>query len=268
MRKRITRLALFVMFAACLVSCGAEKQDMPAEKEVENALTEAAEWDRYDLSMVTQIRVSPKDADSADDAVVSEISGSGAVIREPYKSRFTFSMLLETVGQSPVLMEQYMEASEDGYTVYQSADNIWLKYTMKEEDLKEAGDQDPLRNLPLMAEHLVSAEKIGYEPVHGKEAIRYAVIFEKEVYQGILTGEQLMGVEIDQASLNVLGYDIWIDGKTGELLKYETDFSEAMEKIDRWDAQMSITVDIYEHGNAVLDFEIPEEARQAREVAF
>lgn len=283
LRKTKSVLVFTIIMAMVLASTACSTsgdENAPGEKSAEDvirtAISDTLDWQRYDVAMETYIRITPDNADSVSDAVNSEIHAEGTVIKEPYASKFDYTMLIETAADTAFNMEQYIKADGKSYVVYQGSQGKWLTFQMDEEELSSLGETNPMGVLDKMKDEIESVAVKEKGTIHEKEAVCYEVTFSKELYKEVIPNNEFLGVPINPDEAECLRYEFWLEEKTQRLLQYRTDFAEIMEDVQdavtkmyssdegvTFNTEMGIAIDIFGCDDEVPDIEIPQEVMES-----
>lgn len=226
--KRGKRILAFVLLAAmllCLSGCGS------FASKIAKASKKMGELQNYHMDMEMQIEMSMEVLGQSSDMDMTVTMGAD-IQEEPL--RIKMNMTTKMLGESLQTLG-YVEQDGTDLVSY-SSDNggaFWTKQTVTEEDLP-----DMRQDMQMFADCVDSFQEAGKEQVNGSDATRY---------DGEISGESLniameasgawdimgdsLGVELEEDDLTDLGSipcSVWIDNKSGMIVRYDMDMTQVM----------------------------------------
>lgn len=285
--KKILTVFILTVLVFSLSACSTDMtKGKTAQEILEQSITKSAEWESYEMNLSTEMEMNIPEQGM----VTTTMEGTGAVIMDPMKMRMILNIDMPQLGE-PQSIEQYLIEEEEGFTIYQNIQNNWHKMVINDPSLVEMMSMDPVQNVELFMKYLKKAEITGEEVINDRDVVAVDLTVSFDMYKEFLENNQSMdignivdsGIMDKLSGLGDLSYSIWIDKENLEIVKYHMDFSEAMQKIGAAlvedetvpgevsdifkDTKMDITMEILNQ-NAVEDFEIPEAAKNAKELSY
>ena len=232
--KKAKRILVFAMLAAMLLSlcgCGMFRTHV-AKAAVKMSKLESLHAD-VDMQVGMGISVLGQDV-NADAA----ITGGVDIQRSPERLYADLTAEVEGFEQNLLL---YGIGRDGGYDIYSSADSgeSWTKGSVESDDISNSSKADGKSIFLLLSESAASFKEYGKEKVNGSDAIRYnGKITSDELRQALELAnakqalEESLDVKLDDdvfADLGDVPVSIWIDVKSGMIVRIEMDMSDVMQ---------------------------------------
>lgn len=232
--KKAKRILVFAILAAMLLSlCGCGM----FRTHVAKAAIKMSKLDSLhaDIEMQIGMGISLLGQDVNADAA---ITGGADIQRDP--ERVYVNLMAEVAGFEQNLLF-YGVGRDDGFDVYSSADSgdSWTKDNIENDDSSKSSKADGKSVFLLLSDSAASFKEYGKEKVNGSDAIRYnGKITSDELRQALELAnakqalEESLDVELDDDVFEDLGdvpVSIWIDVKSGMIVRIEMDMSDVMQ---------------------------------------
>ena len=232
--KKAKRILVFAILAAMLLSlCGCGM----FRTRVAKAAIKMSKLDSLHAEVEMQIGmgISVLGQDVNADATVT---GGADIQRDP--ERVYVNMNAEVAGFEQNML-LYAVGRDGGADVYSSADSgeSWTKDSIENDDSSKSSKADGKSVFLLLSDSAASFKEYGKEKVNGSDAIRYnGKITSDELRQALELAnakqalEESLDVELDDDVFEDLGdvpVSIWIDVKSGMIVRIEMDMSDVMQ---------------------------------------
>lgn len=232
--KKTKRILVFAILAAMLLSlcgCGMFRTHV-AKAAIKMSKLESLHAD-VEMQIGMGISVLGQDVDA--DATVT---GGADIQRDP--ERVYVNMNAEVAGFEQNML-LYAVGRDGGADVYSSADSgeSWTKDSIENDDSSKSSKADGKSVFLLLSDSAASFKEYGKEKVNGSDAIRYnGKITSDELKQALELAdvkqslEESLDVELDDDVFEDLGdvpVSIWIDVKSGMIVRVEMDMSDVMQ---------------------------------------
>lgn len=232
--KKAKRILVFAILAAMLLSlCGCGM----FRTHVAKAAIKMSKLDSLhaDVEMQIGMGISLLGQDVNADAA---ITGGADIQRDP--ERVYVNLNAEVAGFEQNMLF-YGVGRDDGFDVYSSADSgeSWTKDSIENDDSSKSSKADGKSLFLLLSDSAASFKEYGKEKVNGSDAIRYnGKITSDELRQALELAdvkqslEESLDVELDDDVFEDLGdvpVSIWIDVKSGMIVRIEMDMSDVMQ---------------------------------------
>ena len=226
--KKAKRILVFAILAAMLLSlCGCGM----FRTHVAKAAIKMSKLDSLhaDIEMQIGMGISLLGQDVNADAA---ITGGADIQRDP--ERVYVNLMAEVAGFEQNLLF-YGVGRDDGFDVYSSADSgdSWTKDSIENDDSSKSSKADGKSVFLLLSDSAASFKEYGKEKVNGSDAIRYnGKITSDELAYAKQALEESLDVELDDDVFEDLGdvpVSIWIDVKSGMIVRIEMDMSDVMQ---------------------------------------
>lgn len=232
--KKTKRILVFAILAAMLLSlcgCGMFRTHV-AKAAIKMSKLESL---HADVEMQIGMGISVLGQDVNADATVT---GGADIQREP--ERVYVNMNAEVAGFEQNML-LYAVGRDGGADVYSSADSgeSWTKDSIENDDSSKSSKADGKSVFLLLSDSAASFKEYGKEKVNGSDAIRYnGKITSDELRQALELAdvkqslEESLDVELDDDVFEDLGdvpVSIWIDVKSGMIVRVEMDMSDVMQ---------------------------------------
>ena len=232
--KKAKRILVFAILAAMLLSlCGCGM----FRTHVAKAAIKMSKLDSLhaDIEMQIGMGISLLGQDVNADAA---ITGGADIQRDP--ERVYVNLMAEVAGFEQNLLF-YGVGHDDGFDVYSSVDSgeSWTKDSIENDDSSKSSKADGKSVFLLLSDSAASFKEYGKEKVNGSDAIRYnGKITSDELRQALELAnakqalEESLDVELDDDVFEDLGdvpVSIWIDVKSGMIVRIEMDMSDVMQ---------------------------------------
>ena len=232
--KKAKRILVFAILAAMLLSlCGCGM----FRTRVAKAAIKMSKLDSLhaDVEMQIGMGISLLGQDVNADAA---ITGGADIQRDP--ERVYVNRMAEVAGFEQNLLF-YGVGRDDGFDVYSSVDSgdSWTKGSVEDDDSSKNSKADGKSLFLLLSESAASFKEYGKEKVNGSDAIGYnGKITSDELRQALELAtakqalEESLDVELDDDVFEDLGdvpVSIWIDVKSGMIVRVEMDMSDVMQ---------------------------------------
>ena len=232
--KKAKRILVFAILAAMLLSlCGCGM----FRTHVAKAAIKMSKLDSLhaDIEMQIGMGISLLGQDVNADAA---ITGGADIQRDP--ERVYVNLMAEVAGFEQNLLF-YGVGRDGGADVYSSADSgeSWTKDSIENDDSSKSSKADGKSVFLLLSDSAASFKEYGKEKVNGSDAIRYnGKITSDELRQALELAnakqalEESLDVELDDDVFEDLGdvpVSIWIDVKSGMIVRVEMDMSDVMQ---------------------------------------
>ena len=232
--KKTKRILVFAILAAMLLSlcgCGMFRTHV-AKAAIKMSKLESL---HADVEMQIGMGISVLGQDVNADATVT---GGADIQRDP--ERVYVNMNAEVAGFEQNML-LYAVGRDGGADVYYSADSgeSWTKDSIENDDSSKSSKADGKSVFLLLSDSAASFKEYGKEKVNGSDAIRYnGKITSDELKQALELAdvkqslEESLDVELDDDVFEDLGnvpVSIWIDVKSGMIVRVEMDMSDVMQ---------------------------------------
>lgn len=232
--KKTKRILVFAILAAMLLSlcgCGMFRTHV-AKAAIKMSKLESL---HADVEMQIGMGISVLGQDVNADATVT---GGADIQRDP--ERVYVNMNAEVAGFEQNML-LYAVGRDGGADVYSSADSgeSWTKDSIENDDSSKSSKADGKSVFLLLSDSAASFKEYGKEKVNGADAIRYnGKITSDELKQALELAdvkqslEESLDVELDDDVFEDLGdvpVSIWIDVKSGMIVRVEMDMSDVMQ---------------------------------------
>lgn len=232
--KKTKRILVFAILAAMLLSlcgCGMFRTHV-AKAAIKMSKLESL---HADVEMQIGMGISALGQDVNADATVT---GGADIQRDP--ERVYVNMNAEVAGFEQNML-LYAVGRDGGADVYSSADSgeSWTKDSIENDDSSKSSKADGKSVFLLLSDSAASFKEYGKEKVNGSDAIRYnGKITSDELKQALELAdvkqslEESLDVELDDDIFEDLGdvpVSIWIDVKSGMIVRVEMDMSDVMQ---------------------------------------
>lgn len=232
--KKTKRILAFAILAAMLLSlcgCGMFRTHV-AKAAIKMSKLESL---HADVEMQIGMGISVLGQDVNADATVT---GGADIQRDP--ERVYVNMNAEVAGFEQNML-LYAVGRDGGADVYSSADSgeSWTKDSIENDDSSKSSKADGKSVFLLLSDSAASFKEYGKEKVNGSDAIRYnGKITSDELKQALELAdvrqslEESLDVELDDDVFEDLGnvpVSIWIDVKSGMIVRVEMDMSDVMQ---------------------------------------
>lgn len=232
--KKTKRILVFAILAAMLLSlcgCGMFRTHV-AKAAIKMSKLESL---HADVEMQIGMGISVLGQDVNADATVT---GGADIQRDP--ERVYVNMNAEVAGFEQNML-LYAVGRDGGADVYSSADSgeSWTKDSIENDDSSKSSKADGKSVFLLLSDSAASFKEYGKEKVNGSDAIRYnGKITSDELKQALELAdvkqslEESLDVELDDDVFEDLGdvpVSIWIDVKSGMIVRVEMDMSDVMQ---------------------------------------
>ncbi len=258
--KKAKRILVFAILAAMLLSlCGCGM----FRTHVAKAAIKMSKLDSLhaDVDMQIGMGISLLGQDVNADAA---ITGGADIQRDP--ERVYVNLMAEVAGFEQNLLF-YGVGRDDGADVYSSADSgeSWTKDSIENDDSSKSSKADGKSVFLLLSDSAASFKEYGKEKVNGLDAIRYnGKITSDELRQALELAnakqalEESLDVELDDDVFEDLGdvpVSIWIDVKSGMIVRVEMDMSDVMQGLvpvlvdkamEKTDVGIGVNTKVYE----------------------
>lgn len=232
--KKTKRILVFAILAAMLLSlcgCGMFRTHV-AKAAIKMSKLESL---HADVEMQIGMGISVLGQDVNADATVT---GGADIQRDP--ERVYVNMNAEVAGFEQNML-LYAAGRDGGADVYSSADSgeSWTKDSIENDNSSKSSKADGKSVFLLLSDSAASFKEYGKEKVNGSDAIRYnGKITSDELKQALELAdvkqslEESLDVELDDDVFEDLGdvpVSIWIDVKSGMIVRVEMDMSDVMQ---------------------------------------
>lgn len=232
--KKTKRIIVFAILAAMLLSlcgCGMFRTRV-AKAAIKMSKLESL---HADVEMQIGMGISVLGQDVNADA---DVTGGVDIQRDP--ERVYVNMTAEVAGSEQNLL-LYAVGRDGGADVYSSADGgeSWTKGSIENDDSSKSSTADGKSLFLLLSDSAASFKEYGKEKINGSDAIRYkGEITSDELKQALELAnvkqslEESLDVELDDdvfADLGSVPVSIWIDEKSGMIVRVEMDMSDVMQ---------------------------------------
>ena len=232
--KKTKRIIVFAILAAMLLSlcgCGMFRTRV-AKAAIKMSKLESL---HADVEMQIGMGISVLGQDVNADA---DVTGGVDIQRDP--ERVYVNMTAEVAGSEQNLL-LYAVGRDGGADVYSSADGgeNWTKGSIENDDSSKSSTADGKSLFLLLSDSAASFKEYGKEKINGSDAIRYkGEITSDELKQALELAnvkqslEESLDVELDDdvfADLGSVPVSIWIDEKSGMIVRVEMDMSDVMQ---------------------------------------
>ena len=258
--KKAKRILVFAILAAMLLSlCGCGM----FRTRVAKAAIKMSKLDSLhaDVEMQIGMGISLLGQDVNADAA---ITGGADIQRDP--ERVYVNLMAEVAGFEQNLLF-YGVGRDDSFDVYSSADSgdSWTKGSVEDDDRSKNSKADGKSLFLLLSDSAASFKEYGKEKVNGSDAIRYnGKITSDELRQALELAnakqalEESLDVELDDDVFEDLGdvpVSIWIDVKSGMIVRVEMDMSDVMQGLvpvlvdkamEKTDVGIGVNTKVYE----------------------
>ena len=232
--KKTKRILVFAMLAAMLLTlcgCGMFRTRV-AKAAVKMSKLESLHAD-VDMEIGMKLSLLGQDMN-----VDSSVTGGVDIQRSPARMYANITADVADFEQNLLL---YGVGRDGGFDVYSSADSgeSWTKGSVENDGDANSGTADAKSVFLLLSDSAASFKEYGKEKVNGSDALRYnGKITSDELKQALELAnarqalEESLGVELDDdifADPGSVPVSIWIDEKSGMIVRIEMDMSDVMQ---------------------------------------
>ena len=232
--KKTKRILVFAMLAAMLLSlcgCGMFRTRV-AKAAVKMSKLESLHAD-VDMEIGMKLSLLGQDMN-----VDSSVTGGVDIQRSPARMYANITADVADFEQNLLL---YGVGRDGGFDVYSSADSgeSWTKGSVENDVGAKSGTADAKSVFLLLSDSAASFKEYGKEKVNGSDALRYnGKITSDELKQALELAnarqalEESLDVELDDdifADPGSVPVSIWIDEKSGMIVRIEMDMSDVMQ---------------------------------------
>lgn len=261
-----------------------------------DAYDKSSEWESFEMSILMNMSIPMANENGNDEVMEMQITMDMDTIGEPFKARASMTIFMDLgVMKIPLNnINMYYTMDENGITTYmgipkEDGETQWFKQTQGNEMFGMLM-KDKETNAQLNEESIKNVRFLGrYIDEEGRILLRIENTTSFEAYQEIL-GEyvdMLSATEKEEdkmaadmlANMEDMTFIVYIDEKTGEIVKYNMDMSSMMksmfssmdeiipaEELEMLSGLKMIMEMEVSNVNGVEDFEIPEEVLNAIEL--
>ena len=230
--KKMKKAAAFFLAAAMLLSlsaCGS------FETKMAKAASKMEKLNSYHMSMSMPMSMSMSIL-GQDVNMDMDMGWELDIRKEPMAAGGTMTVSVLGVSQE---LPFYMEKVGEEYKTYINTGDGWTAKTVSAG--KQPFQLNALGSLALLAKVGKSFSQIGTETVSGSEATRFDGVIEGELVAGALEMSgalsaltEALGTELsteELANLDGIPTSIWIDNKSGMLVRYDMDMAEVVRSL-------------------------------------
>ena len=241
--KKLTAILLCLALVLALAACGSFEQRMvKAAGKMEKLKSYHVDMD-MDLSLALSMMGQSMDMDML-------IKTAMDLRNDPLQVRS--SATLEIMGQSTEMLTYVFAGEKEGsYEVYASTDGgeTWNSSTVDADELKKelSFDASALWSADYLRDAAKTFEEVGKEEVNGSQATRYDGQIQAEdvgealANSGVFdTIAESLPVEVSEILDKFSGsipVSIWLDDKSGRIVRYDMDMTEAFASV--WDTLLA-----------------------------
>lgn len=285
--KKILTIIFCLAIVLNLTACMAEDmtKGKTPEQIIKEAIKKTAEWENYEMEITSDMTMNvPPQGE-----IEMQMKGKGVAFTKPFKMYMAMDIEVSQLPE-PQSIEQYIVQEEDAFIIYQNFDGQWYKQKIEAEGINELMSIDPMESIQLFTKYIKSAEIVEETMMNDRDVAKIDVTVSFDMYKELMEKNEsfdmgnIFGMNIFESLGNVgdLTYSIWVEKATLNIVQYDMDLSEAMNKmadaikdaegipqeiIDAYkSSEMQISVKMYNQ-NKAKDFEIPEEALNAKELS-
>lgn len=286
MFKRTKFFYLLLIIAFLATACGTTDltQGKSAQEIIEESYEKQLNIDTYDLDLIMNMKMAMPEGE----IMAIAMTGQATVFQKPMEMKMIMEITNPEISE-PLIIEQYLEATEQGINIYEHVEEQWSKIVLNDPTLAETVNMDPRQNMELFLKYFNEANILEEEKLRGKDTIKIEMVASSEMYNELM--EQIPGLNLNQAGLQFtsdflskmgdMKYLAWVDKATLNIIKTSLDLTENMQNMGQAlieqgqlpgelaemfsSMEMSMTYEILNINQAAA-IVIPVEARNALEL--
>lgn len=286
MFKRTKFFYLLLVVAFLVTACGTKDltQGKTGQEIIEASYEKQLNIENYDMDLAVDMKMPMPEGE----AIALAMNGKATVFQKPMQMKMVMEMTNPETNE-PMVIEQYMEATEQGMNIYQYVEEQWFKTTLNDPALAEMMNMDPTKNMELFLKHLKEVNILGEESLREKDTVKIEMVASSEMYNELM--EQMAGMNLNQPGMEItpdflsqmgdMKYIVWVDKDTLNIVKTSMDLTENLQNMGKAlieqgqlpvelaemfsGMEMSMTYEIL-NINQAETIVIPEEAKNASEL--
>lgn len=286
MFKRTKFFYLLLVVAFLVTACGTKDltQGKSAKEIIEEAYEKQLSIENYEMDLAMDMKMPMPEGET----MAIAMTGKATVFQKPMQMKMVMEMANPETNE-PMVIEQYMEATEQGMNIYQHVEEQWFKMTLNDPALAETMNMDPTQNMELFLKYLKENNILGEEKLGQRDTLKIEMIASSEMYNELM--EQIPGMNLSQPGMEItpdflsqmgdMKYIVWVDKATLDIVKTSMDLTENMQNMGKalieqgqlpaelaemfTGMEMSMTYEIL-NINQAEPIVIPEEAKDAPEL--
>ena len=286
MFNKVKLFYLLLIGAFLVTACGTKDltQGKTAQEIIEESYARQLSIENYDLDLAMDMKMPMPEGES----IAITMTGKATVFQKPLQIKMVVEMGNPETAE-PIVIEQYIEGTEQGLNMYEHVEGQWFKMTLNDSALAETMKIDPTQNMDLFLKHLKEANIIGEEKLREKTTVKIEMVASSEMYNELM--EQIPGINLNQPGMELtsdflskmgdIKYIVWVDKATLNIVKTSMDLTENMQNMGKvlveqgqmpremagmfTGMEMSMTYEILSINQAEA-IVLPEEAKNAPEL--
>lgn len=286
MFKKFKVFYLLLIVAFLVTACGTKDltQGKSAQEIIEESYEKQLNIENYDMDLAMDMKMPMPEGE----IMAIAMTGKATVFQKPMQMKLVVEITNPETSE-PVVIEQYMEATEQGINIYEYVEEQWFKKVLNDPALAETMNMDPTQNVELFLKYLKETNIIGEEKLGQRDTLKIELVASSEMYNELM--EQIPGMNLNQPGMEItpdflsqmgdMKYIVWVDKTTLDIVKTSMDLTENMQNMGKAlieqglipaelaemfsNMEMSMTYEIL-NINKAEPIVIPEEAKNAPEL--
>ncbi|NMA00983.1 MAG: hypothetical protein GX923_00285 [Clostridia bacterium] len=286
MFKKFKVFYLLLIVAFLVTACGTKDltQGKSAQEIIEESYEKQLNIENYDMDLAMDMKMPMPEGE----IMAIAMTGKATVFQKPMQMKLVVEITNPETSE-PVVIEQYMEATEQGINIYEYVEEQWFKIVLNDPALAETMNMDPTQNVELFLKYLKETNIIGEEKLGQRDTLKIELVASSEMYNELM--EQIPGMNLNQPGMEItpdflsqmgdMKYIVWVDKTTLDIVKTSMDLTENMQNMGKAlieqglipaelaemfsNMEMSMTYEIL-NINKAEPIVIPEEAKNAPEL--
>ena len=286
MFKKFKVFYLLLIVAFLVTACGTKDltQGKSAQEIIEESYEKQLNIENYDMDLAMDMKMPMPEGE----IMAIAMTGKATVFQKPMQMKLVV-VITNPETSVPVVIEQYMEATEQGINIYEYVEEQWFKIVLNDPALAETMNMDPTQNVELFLKYLKETNIIGEEKLGQRDTLKIELVASSEMYNELM--EQIPGMNLNQPGMEItpdflsqmgdMKYIVWVDKTTLDIVKTSMDLTENMQNMGKAlieqglipaelaemfsNMEMSMTYEIL-NINKAEPIVIPEEAKNAPEL--
>jgi outer membrane lipoprotein-sorting protein len=286
MFKKFKVFYLLLIVAFLVTACGTKDltQGKSAQEIIEESYEKQLNIENYDMDLAMDMKMPMPEGE----IMAIAMTGKATVFQKPMQMKLVVEITNPETSE-PVVIEQYMEATEQGINIYEYVEEQWFKIVLNDPALAETMNMDPTQNVELFLKYLKETNIIGEEKLGQRDTLKIELVASSEMYNELM--EQIPGMNLNQPGMEFtpdflsqmgdMKYIVWVDKTTLDIVKTSMDLTENMQNMGKAlieqglipaelaemfsNMEMSMTYEIL-NINKAEPIVIPEEAKNAPEL--
>jgi len=286
MFKKFKVFYLLLIVAFLVTACGTQDltQGKSAKEIIEESYEKQLNIENYDLDLAMEMKMPMPEGE----LMAIAMTGKATVFQTPMQMKMVMEITNPEINK-PLVIEQYLEATEQGINIYEHVEEQWSKIVLNDPVLAKTRNMDPTQNMKLFLKHLKEANILGEERLTDKSTVKIEMVASSEMYKELM--EQMPGMHLSPSGTEIMPdflsqmgdmkYIVWVDKTNLYIVKASMDLTENIKNMGKAlsekgqlpaevaemfaDIEMSLTYEILNINKAEAII-IPDEAKNAPEL--